>query len=77
MGENGCVAHHGDGLAVVLASLHEHGFADSGIHVTPPAAILCHCVLTHIDVRRRFRVIVVASVLTDEEVWGVVVVLVL
>ena len=77
MGENGCIAHHRDGLAVVLTSLHEHGFADSGIHITPPTAILCHCVLAHIDVRGRFRVIVVASVLTDEEVWGVVVVLVL
>ena len=77
VGEDGGIAHHGDGLTVVLAPLHEHGFADGGVHVAPEAAVLRHGVLAHINVRGGLRLVVVASVLADEEVGCVVVVLVL
>ena len=77
MGEDGGVAHHRHRLAVVLAAFHEHGLADGGVHVTPPAAVLRHGVLAYVDVGGGVRLVVVASVLADEEVGRVVVVLVL
>ena len=77
VGEDGGIAHHGHGLAVLLAAEHEDGLAQSGIHVAPPSAVLRHGVFAHVDVGRGDGVVVVAPVLADEEVGGVVVVLVL
>ncbi len=77
MGEDRRVAHHRDRFAIVLATLHEDGFANGCVHVSKRSVVLRHGIFAHIDMGRGFGLVVITSVLANEEFRGFVVVLIL